>query len=133
MSTRRHGAIDAFYGTAPNTLTTTGAPGSLSRKFNVGQDVDQIVIYISANGAATFSVLVAHSGGLTPEGNEPNLSNPPADSFFYPLSYTGTLQTIVFAGAATRALVIPDWTATWVALSSSATVTAIAGLEAASQ
>lgn len=132
MATRRHGAIDAFYGTAPSTLVTTGAPNAISRKVNVGQDVDQVVIYVSSSGAATFNVLVAHSGGLTPEGDEPNLSTAPADGFFYPLYYTGTQQKLTFAGSGTQAIVIPDWSATWVALQSTATVNAIAGIEAAS-
>lgn len=132
MATRRHGRLDAFYGTAPSTLTTTGAPNALSRKINVGQDVDQVTFYISVAGATTINLLVAHSGGLTADGDEPDASSPPADAFFYPLYYTGTLQQVVFAGVGTRALIIPDWSATWIALQSTATTTAIAGFEAAS-
>lgn len=133
MATRRHGNIAAFYGTAPNTLTTTGAPNALSRKVNVGQDVDQVIFYVSVSGATTVNILVAHSGGLTTDGNEPDQSSPPADAFFYPIYYTGTQQKLTFAGAGTQAIVIPDWSATWVALQSTATVNAIAGLEASSQ
>ena len=131
MADRRHGAIDAFYGTAPSTLVTTGAPNALSRKVLAGQDSDQVVFNVSVSGATTINLLVAHASALTAEGNEPDYSTPPADSFFYPVYYTGTQMQMIFAGAGTRALMVPDWEASWIALQSTATVNAIAGIEIA--
>ena len=145
MPMRRSGTPTAFWDgtTAYNASTNPGGgtgvtAGGLSKKVRVGRDTDQIAVFIT-NGttAGVFSLLVAHSGALTADGNEADQSTPPADANFMPVFYAGSTTAIATASLAsggTAVLMIPDWVAGWMVLRSAGGGGAItAGYEAVGQ
>src|SRR5690348_9092143 len=88
---------------------------------------EQVVINITVSAATTVSLEVAHHGTLTPEGNEPDESNPP--STFYQLYYIDTPVQVVFTIAGSAALIVPDFEPEWIRLRSSGAATITAGYE----
>jgi hypothetical protein len=117
MALRRSGSPTAFWNGANVGIN------ALSTKVRIGRDTDQVTIFITnGNGATnTFQPLVAHSGSLTTEGNEPTEDTPPADAAFMPILYAGnggtaTIVTAALGASGTIAIMIPDWTAGWLCL-----------------
>lgn len=132
MPTRRSGTPTAFWdGTTTYNASTNPvggvavSAGGLSKKVRIGRDMDQVALFIT-NGttASIFTPLIAHSGSLTAEGNEPDETNPPADAAFMPIYYAGSvvaggIATPSLASGVAAVLMIPDWVAGWIVLRSS--------------
>jgi len=110
MSTLRAGSYTAFWN---NQNVTTGL---ISSKANVGRTSEQIIVYVKANASNTFTILVAHHGSLTSEGNLADAATPPVDALFHPLSYIGTACTITCDSNGYAAFLIPDFAPEWIAI-----------------
>jgi hypothetical protein len=122
---RRAGSPTAFWNNA-----AVGVNGA-SSAILMARDFQQISIYVTSSAATTITVEAAHHGALTPEGNEPDASTPPATfgTLFY--MNDATPVRLVLAGAGTQALIVPDFAPAWIRLRSSAAATITAGFELA--
>jgi hypothetical protein len=121
MAVRRVGSPNKLWNNTAVGVGGTSTPVLLPR------GSEQIVFYITVGGATTVSVEVAHHGSLAANGEEPDQSNPPAT--FFPISYINTVCNVVFAGAGSAALLIPDFEPAWIRLRSTAATTITAGYE----
>jgi hypothetical protein len=118
---RRHGNVAAFWNAA--TVNATDK----SNYANTGRMVDQIIIFIKTNGAATFQLQVAASTGDTVEGvavdiDEATLA-PAGAAQWYDYSYlnnatasNGALGLFALSGAAAVAIGMPDWVGGYIRL-----------------
>jgi len=122
MQVRKSGSATSLWNNA--SVSSNG----LSSKLWIEYGTEQITLYIKSSNAATFTVLSAHAGALTPEGNEADRDTPPADAEFYPLYYIDTPLSLALGSAGSAAIIIPDFGSVgWLMLKCSASSTVTAG------
>jgi hypothetical protein len=119
MAARRSGSPTSFW----NNVVVS--PNGVSNAVEVARRSDMIGIYVTANGATTISVEVAHTGALNADGttNDANASN------WGQLWYTNVEVKLVLASPGSACLLIPDFEPAWIRLKSSAGATITAGHE----
>lgn len=118
-STRRSGSKTALWNAA-----VTGINGK-SNSIELPRWGDQLAIYITVNGATTITVEVGQSADINTDGTLADT----APSTWFPLFWNQTQVQNVFAGSGSASIIVPDFVAAFVRLSSSASVTATAGWE----
>lgn len=137
MPTRIHGSPTGFWDgtTTFNQVTNPGGGltvgvGGTSKPQNIARGNDEMMIYVTVSAATTVTVEVGHHGAPTAEGSEPDAATPPAT--FHQLHYTSTATPVqlVFAGAGSFAIQIPDIAFNWIRLRTSAAANITAGWEA---
>lgn len=118
----RSGSATAFWN-----ATVVGAGNTPSNAVKLARSGEQLTIYITTSATATFTVEVAHAGALNSDGTNSDAN----DSTWAPLQYLLDPITVTITGAGSKALIIPDWSAAWVRLRTSAAATLTAGYELA--
>lgn len=113
----RTGDKNAFWNNA-----AVGAAG-VSAIVELGRGVENIAIFVTTSAATTITVSAAHSGDITAQGILPD----DAAGVFGPIKYIADPLTLVFAGAGSQVLMIPDVAFAFLQLSSSAAATITAG------
>lgn len=121
---RRHGQPDGFWGVG-TTQEVTGAGGA-SRAVQLGQAVSQFIVYLDVSDATVITIQAAHSGEPDVDGTGPQL---PESSTYKNLYWKADPMTITFTGSGSRAVIVPDFTPGWVRLTSSNSVSCLAGWE----
>lgn len=130
MAVRRYGNRVAFLGTSTSAGITSheaiGA-GATTREAEIGR-AESLVIFVSVDGASTISVEAAISSDSFAKDQPSQVSD--IGENWYPLYYLDTPISVVFAGAATRAIIIPDAVPGWLRLRSTNAINMTAGFEA---
>lgn len=119
----RHGSPTAFWNNVAAGANATSSEVVISR------GVENLVLYVTGNGATTITVEAAHGGAVTTQGILPE----GVATAWGPLFYLNDAVTITLAGAGTVVKILPDFVGGLLRLRTSAAVTLTAGLEMAGE
>lgn len=133
MASRRRGNLVGYWGTldasgVPQQAAITGA--TFSNKLYINESVMNYALLVSVSGATDITLWAANSTQLNPEGDSPDRSVVPADTFFHPVQWNSTPSKITFASSGSAYMIVPNFVCGWTAVQSSNAVSIYAGYEA---
>ena len=130
---RRHGLVAGYWGTldaSNNPIAAAVLSNGYSKALYMNEATNSFALVISVSAATTISLLAAHSSQLTAEGDEPDHSTAPGNSYFGQVYWNSTAIQIQFTSSGVAYIQVPDFVAGWTMLQSSGAANIWAGFEA---
>lgn len=118
----RAGDKNAFWDNAAVLANGNSSSVELSRS------ADNLAIWITVSGATTISLQAAHRGDMTSEGVHPDANAANWAQVYY---LSDPIQ-VIFSGAGSAVLLVPDFVPQYIRLNSSGATTITAGWETTS-